>query len=171
MPNCYDFTWPWWIKGHQCPWKIMNKLQMRSFKEVFFNSLWPKNAIWQHRSVSTLAQGMVSYTSTKPLRKPLLIYHQWGPVAITLIQFHKRCLSHQWLKSPWKYAYLKFHSDFWSTKELSYHLSIHYHLGSGRHDWMIDYGTCKLHLLNQRDSYQQMWLPLTWFNFNPSMDK
>ena len=31
---------------------------------------------------------------TKPLPGPMLPYHQWGPVAITWLQFHKRNLSH-----------------------------------------------------------------------------
>ena len=31
---------------------------------------------------------------TKPLPGPMLPYHQWGPVAISWLQFHKRNLSH-----------------------------------------------------------------------------
>ena len=39
---------------------------------------------------------------TKPLPGPILTYCQWGPVAVTFGQFHKRYLSHQSSKSAYK---------------------------------------------------------------------
>ena len=49
---------------------------------------------------------------TKPLPEPVLTYHQWGPG-----QWHKRYISHQSLKSDWKY--LKFNSNLPGANELN----------------------------------------------------
>ena len=55
------------------------------------NSSWPNDMIWQQRSGSTLAQVM-AYC----LMAPRNYLYQWW------MQFHKRYLSHQSLKSVWK---------------------------------------------------------------------
>ena len=34
--------------------------------------------------------------------KPMLTYHQWGLLTFSWGQFHKRYLSHHWLKLAWK---------------------------------------------------------------------
>ena len=39
---------------------------------------------------------------TKPLPKPMLTCHQWGPVTTTYGQFHKRYFNYQPLKLAWK---------------------------------------------------------------------
>ena len=57
---------------------------------------------------------------TKPLPEPMLTDHQWSPVTFILGQFHKRCLSHQSLKSVWKLHVLKFHSNFPGANELNH---------------------------------------------------
>ena len=57
-----------------------------------FNSLWPNDTIWWHRSGSKLAQvmaGLLPY-GTKPKPKPMLIYHQWCLMSFTWEQFHKK---------------------------------------------------------------------------------
>ena len=66
----------------------------------YVNLLWPTNAIWWHRSGSTLAHCLLP-DGTKPLPKPMLTYHLRGPVTITWGQFH-RYLSHRLLKLIWK---------------------------------------------------------------------
>ena len=45
---------------------------------------------------------------TKPLPEPMLIYHQWGPLAFIWVQFYKRYFSHQSLKLVGKLLTLKF---------------------------------------------------------------
>ena len=51
-------------------------------QSVIFNSLRPSDAIWRHRSGSTLAQVMACcLDGTKPLTEPMLTYYQLGLVA------------------------------------------------------------------------------------------
>ena len=72
-----------------------------------FNSFWPGDAIWRHRTWSILAQVMacclMAPDGSEPLPEPMLTDHQWGPVTITRGQFHKRYLSHQLRKLDWNY--------------------------------------------------------------------
>ena len=54
------------------------------------NSLWPSDAIWWWRSESTLVHRIGSCdgllpNSTKPLPEPMLIDHEWPPVAFTRV--------------------------------------------------------------------------------------
>ena len=65
------------------------------------NSLRPNDAILRHRSGSALAQVMACCLTT-PTHYLLLTDHQWSPMTITCGQFHKRYLSHQWVKLAWK---------------------------------------------------------------------
>ena len=48
-----------------------------------YNSLWPSNVIWWHRSGSMLP------VATKPLPEPMLTYHQRCSVPLTSEQFYK----------------------------------------------------------------------------------
>ena len=72
-----------------CKWKVqlyfasVFHCNLMQVVEIQFDSLWPSDAVWLHRSESTLA-------------------HQWGLVTITWRQFHWRYLSHQSLKLAWK---------------------------------------------------------------------
>ena len=68
------------------------------------NSLWPGDAIWWHRSGSTLAQVMACCLTAPShyLNQCGLIYHQQSLVAFIWGQFHKRYLSHHSLNLAWK---------------------------------------------------------------------
>ena len=55
------------------------------------NTLWPSDAIWRHRSGSTLV-----LSGNKPLIKPMLIYHPWASVTLTYTPPSKS-LSSLWL--------------------------------------------------------------------------
>ena len=80
-------------------------ISFKKKKETPFNLLSLSDAIWRHRSGSTLAlvicNGLLP-DGTKPLPEPTLTYHQEGPVIFIWGQFHKRYLSHQSLKFAWK---------------------------------------------------------------------
>ena len=67
-----------------------------------FNPLWPDNAIWCHRSGSTLAQVMVFCLMVPSHYLNQCSIHEKGPVIFIWGQFHKRYLSHQSLKLAWK---------------------------------------------------------------------
>ena len=62
------------------------------------NSLWTSDAIWLHRSESTLDQIMIYPGGSKPSPEPILTHHQWGPMTIVWGQFYKRYLSDKFLK-------------------------------------------------------------------------
>ena len=73
------------------------------FIVIDFNSLWPNNTIWWHRSGSIIdigsANGLVP-DGTKPLPEPMLTDPHWSIVAYTWVQFHRkcsRCLSLIWV--------------------------------------------------------------------------
>ena len=65
-----------------------------SMTNTLFNSLWPSDAIYMwHRSGSTLAQVMASCLTAPSHyldRWSVLTYHQWGLVAFTWGQFHRK---------------------------------------------------------------------------------
>ena len=46
-----------------------------------FNSFWPCNSVWQHRSVNIGSGNGLLPDSTKPLPEPVLTCHQWDLVA------------------------------------------------------------------------------------------
>ena len=52
------------------------------------STLW---LIWQHKSGSTLRDIGLLPDCTKPLRKRISFYHQWGSVALTWGQIHRTC--------------------------------------------------------------------------------
>ena len=74
-------------------WNIPT-FQYASVTRNQINSLWPSDIIWWQRS--EWAYG------TKPLPKPMLNCHQWGPMTFIQGQFHNRCFSHQSLTLVWK---------------------------------------------------------------------
>ena len=58
------------------------KIASRSPREVWVNSLWLTDAIWWHRSGSTLAQVINCCLMAWWLPEPMLTnWHQWGPVS------------------------------------------------------------------------------------------
>ena len=65
------------------------------------------DAIWQHKSRSTLAKVMACCLMALP--QTMLTHHHWGSVAITLDQFHMKGSRSQFVKSNWKYTYRYFH--------------------------------------------------------------
>ena len=89
---------------------------------------------------------------TKPLPEPMLTDHLWSLVTFILGKFHKRCLSHQSLKSI-----LKFHSNFPSANELillaktSAHLYSKHSWYSMTHNHAISLGYTVLKFLNALD--------------------
>ena len=76
----------------QCNHTLWHIPGMSSFNQW---SLRPKDAIWWHRSGSTLVHVMAWHQA-------ICTYHQRGPVTIIWAQFHKRHLNHHWLKFAWK---------------------------------------------------------------------
>ena len=67
----------------------------------WLNSLWRSDAIWWHRSVSTLAQVMACCL-TAPSHNQNQCSLQNGPAIFLWQQIHSRYLGHQSLKSAWK---------------------------------------------------------------------
>ena len=69
-----------------------------------FNSLWPSDAIWHHRSKSTLVQVMACCLTAPSHHapKPMLTNHQWGLVAFTWGKFHRKCPRYVSLLWVWK---------------------------------------------------------------------
>ena len=56
---------------------------------------------------------------TKPLPKPMLIYHHWGPVTFIWRQFHKRYIPQPSITEiSLKITCTKFHSNLWGDNEL-----------------------------------------------------
>ena len=69
-----------------------------------FNSLWPSDAIWWHRSVNiniSSGNGLLP-DGTKPLPEPMLTHHQRGSVAFFKEQFRWNCSRRQFKKWVWK---------------------------------------------------------------------
>ena len=58
---------------------------------LYFNSLWPSDTIWGHRSWSTLAQAMACCLTAPSHYLNQYWHHQWGLVALISGQFHRRC--------------------------------------------------------------------------------
>ena len=92
-----------WLGGWQAAnhylnlcWHLYPDLQW-----IKLNSLRPSDAIWRHRSGSTLAQVMASCLMA-PSHYLNQAFHHLSPVTFILGQFHKRCPNHQSLKSVWK---------------------------------------------------------------------
>ena len=75
--------------------KVLYKMSGRGQEvddPLIYLSLWPSDAIWWHRSGSTLAQIRAScIDSTKPLPES----YQSSPVVFTWGQFHWKCLRYQ----------------------------------------------------------------------------
>ena len=80
--HCLSFgTWEYLIH-------IMN------FSMLKVNSLWPSDAIWQHRSGSTLTWLMACYQMAPTHLLPEAVFtYQWGSVALTSDQFYRMCSS------------------------------------------------------------------------------
>ena len=85
-------------------WKITHfKLQLYLPGASEFNSLWPSDDIWQHRSGLTLAQWLVTcHDGIKPLPGTMLTNHQWGLVEFTCGLFHWNCSRYVSLIWAWK---------------------------------------------------------------------
>ena len=98
----YDNVLQWW-------WCLLQRLLMTWHKEPGhqqqwysslspkrFNTLWPCDTIWRHKSGSILGQVKANcrYDGTKPLPEPMLIYHQRRSVALTWDKFHSDCQSY-----------------------------------------------------------------------------
>ena len=61
-----------------------------AFLKLWVNSLWSSDAIWRHRSGSTLAQVMAwCLTAPSHYLNPMLAHHQCGPATFIWGQFHK----------------------------------------------------------------------------------
>ena len=76
-----------------------------------FESLWPSDTTWWHRSGSTLVQIMAWMVTdrNKPLPEPMLTYHQRGPETLAWGQFHTNCSRYLyslwiWKLSIWYYS-------------------------------------------------------------------
>ena len=78
---------------------------LSSYHQWWITSLWPSDAIWQHRSRSTLAQVMVCYM-TKPLPESMLTSHQQCYVAFISEQFHSECSNCCSILWVWKLVYI-----------------------------------------------------------------
>ena len=89
----------------------------------FFNSLWPSDAIWWHRTRWTLDQTVVACCLMAPscyLLNSMLTNHQLGLVAFIWGQFHRKCLRYLsliwlwklpitiWPKTKWKFNWIWF---------------------------------------------------------------
>ena len=82
-------SWGWWFETHSL-WRQCNALPKVM---LIFNSSWPCDMIWWHRSSSrsALAQGDgLLPDGTKPLPGLMLIYHHWGSVVFTWKDFHNQ---------------------------------------------------------------------------------
>ena len=79
------------------------------------NSLRPGDAIWRHRSESTLAQVIMLPDGTDPLPDPMLTYYLYGPVAFIWGYYHKKPWRYQSVNQDWK-----LHPDPQGTNVLSY---------------------------------------------------
>ena len=68
-------------------------LTKKVLRALLYNSLWSSDAIWHHRSGSTLAQAMACcLTSPRhSVPEPMLICHQRCSVAFIREQFHEKC--------------------------------------------------------------------------------
>ena len=72
-----------------------------------FNSLWPTDAIWWHRSLSSLARVNAHCLKAQSLTELMLTYHQCDSLALTLGQCYGKCLRYsykEWCympKCPW----------------------------------------------------------------------
>ena len=88
----YGVTRPQWVKMTYLDYRSSQLTHLIDIINIiFFNSLWPSDAIWWHRSRSTLAQVMAWWlTTTKPLPQPILTYHKWSFVVFTWQQIYWR---------------------------------------------------------------------------------
>ena len=84
--------------------KTMKISYSKSDCSILFNSLWPSDNIWQHRSGSTLADVKACCLSTQNhyLNQYRLIIHQWGLVVFNLGQFHRKYSNYLSLIWVWK---------------------------------------------------------------------
>ena len=76
-------------------------LRLQSWCPIF-NSLWPSDAVWCHRTWPTLVQIMTCCLMTPSRYLKQCCNHQWGLVAFTWEDFHRKCwgyLSFIWV---WK---------------------------------------------------------------------
>ena len=75
---------------------IMRKIRpcLGTLMRSILNSMWPYDAMWQHRSGSYLLPD-----GTKQLPEPMLTFHQYSPMTFIWGQFH---LSQQSPKLAWK---------------------------------------------------------------------
>ena len=63
---------------------------------MYINSLWSNDAIWRHRSGSTLAPAMACcLTAPSHYLNQCWLIIQWDPATFIWWQFHKRYISHQ----------------------------------------------------------------------------
>ena len=82
-------SWGWWFEtpSHSlcCQRNALPEVRL------IFNSLWPCDMIWWHRSRSALAQddGLL-LDGTKAFPGLMLIYHHWGSMVITWKDFHNQ---------------------------------------------------------------------------------
>ena len=96
------------------------------------NTLWPSNAIWRHRSGSTLAQVMALLPDgTKPLPEPMLTYHHWRLIAFTWRQFHKECSRNVSLTWVWTLQGQNYNHISQGAMSLNYGTWVSGHLKSG----------------------------------------
>ena len=91
---------------------LNNALECPTHLYFIFNSMWPSDTIWRHRSVNTGSGNGLLPDGTKPLPQPMLTYHQRGSVAFSWEQFHRKCSRYQFVKWVWNYNFLKIISTF-----------------------------------------------------------
>ena len=94
------------LKMSSAKWRLfclgLNELMVNfsTTKQCTINPSWPTEDIWHHRTWSKLVQVIACcltipmYVSTKPSAKPMLTNYQWGFVAFTWQQFHRKCSKH-----------------------------------------------------------------------------
>ena len=119
----YDFTW---LAQAKFNWHNQILVNWDDWLTINFNSLWPIDTIWWHRSGSTLAQVMACC-----LMPPSHYLHQcW--LIIGKVQLHPAS-EIQEIPQPsittinWKVTYLKFHSNLSGANELT-----HWSLGDSK---------------------------------------
>ena len=81
------------IKMHMDSQQHMHMLKIHNIMKQLIKSLALGNTLWNHGNWAKLIHGMP---------KPVLTYHQWGPVGFTPSeQFHKQLLWYPCLKCIW----------------------------------------------------------------------
>ena len=96
----------WWPRHLNVARYILFSLYWIRIK-AGFNSSHMVTQIW----VNFFSNDGLLPDGTRPLPKPILTHHLWGPLRVTWGQFHKKILSHQSLKSSNRkcqdYVYIK----------------------------------------------------------------